>query len=226
MIRLTRVWGVLPVKTFATAKRRLSAVLEAPDREALACAMFEDVLAALVHCKSLEGVMVVTADNQASAIASASGALVLAEPSPIDLNAALLHATTYLADVADTGIVVVPADIPQLSPDAVECAVENLNSPSAVALARSSDGGTNLLACRPPDVIQPHFGTGSFDAHCAAARRAGLEAHVIEWPALELDLDRPGDLVAFLSLRTKTRTHTSVLHALSRGIISRAIVSI
>jgi len=220
------MWGVLPVKPFAAAKHRLSAILTPADRAALARAMFEDVLDTLVRCRALDGVVVVTADTDAATIALAAGAYVLDESVPAGLNSALRDAIALLGNPTGGGIVVVPSDIPQLSPEAVEYAVDAVSADAAVALQRASDGGTNLLACRPAGIIIPHFGPGSFHAHCAAAQRLNLMPRIIEWPALELDLDRPDDLRTFLSLQTATRAHTCVAQALSLGMISRAIVSI
>jgi hypothetical protein len=42
------VWAAVPVKEFAGAKQRLAALLTVWQRQALAAAMLEDVLAALV----------------------------------------------------------------------------------------------------------------------------------------------------------------------------------
>ena len=58
-------------------------------------------------------------------------------------------------------------------------------APSSLAPA-ISDGGTNLLACRPPHAIRPEFGAGSFAKHLAAAERSGLACHVLNSPELGL----------------------------------------
>jgi 2-phospho-L-lactate guanylyltransferase len=226
MTRRRQVCGVLPVKPFSAAKSRLSGVLDAAERIALARAMFEDVLGTLLQCDTLPHVMVVTADEEVAVRARTAGAFVLGESAPGGFNGAILSAIAKLSGTPEAGILVVPADVPQLCCAAVECAVEHLDAPSAVVLQRASDGGTNLLGCRPPGVIAPMFGPGSFDAHCVAALRAGLVPRILEWPGLDLDLDRPADLPAFLRLETATRSHARVAHALSRGTISRAIVSI
>ena len=226
MTRRRPVCGVLPVKPFPAAKRRLSGVLDPAERIALARAMFEDVLATLLECDTLQHVMVVTADGEVATRARTAGAFVLAESAPGGLNGAILDAIARLSETPEAGILIVPADVPQLCRAAVDCAVEHLDTPSGVVVQRASDGGTNLLGCRPPGVIVPMFGPGSFDAHCAAAHRALLVPRILQWPGLDLDLDRPADLPAFLRLATATRSHACVAQALNRGTISRAIVSI
>lgn len=221
------VWAVVPVKPFTTAKRRLEALLDARDRAWLARVMLEDVLAVLMMSRMLDGVLVLTGDIEAAHRARNAGALVLDEPVPAGLNAAVATAIDYLAGATDTGMLVVPADLPHLSVEAVEFVVRQIDAPSAVALLPAArDGGTNLLACRPADIIEPRFGAASFELHCEAARRAGLAPRVLDWPGLEHDIDRPDDVAAFLAIETATRSDAFLRQALSRGIISRAIVSI
>jgi 2-phospho-L-lactate guanylyltransferase len=54
--------------------------------------------------------------------------------------------------------------------------------------------GTNVLAIRPPDVIEFGFGPGSRAAHRDAALTAGAAYTEVEGP-LAFDLDTPADLV-------------------------------
>jgi 2-phospho-L-lactate guanylyltransferase len=105
-------------------------------------------------------------------------------------------------------MLVVPADLPQLSADAVGTVVRLLAAPRAVALAGAArDGGTNILACRPAGAIPPRFGPRSFAAHCRAARAIGIRPGVVTTAALGHDLDRLDDLSIFLRSGTSTRTH-------------------
>ena len=60
-----RTLAILPIKSFAIAKQRLEQELPPGQRRALAEAMFYDVLVALRRTNSLEGTVVVTADNGA-----------------------------------------------------------------------------------------------------------------------------------------------------------------
>jgi 2-phospho-L-lactate guanylyltransferase (CobY/MobA/RfbA family) len=52
-------------------------------------------------------------------------------------------------------MLVVPADLPQVSPTDIEDVIDLIDGSRAVALVRASDGGTNLLACRPADEDGP-----------------------------------------------------------------------
>ena len=71
------MWAVLPAKNFNDAKQRLASVLDARARRELFQAMFEDVLSTLCGVDELEGVLVVTRDDTASAMAAKYGAHVL-----------------------------------------------------------------------------------------------------------------------------------------------------
>src|SRR5208282_5341382 len=63
------VWAVVPVKETALAKQRLSHVLSPLLRQALALAMFEDVIEALADVPELDGIAVVTDDPLVTEIA-------------------------------------------------------------------------------------------------------------------------------------------------------------
>ena len=69
----------MPVKDLANAKQRLAGVLSADERHALFRAMLEDVLSALAASRGLAGILMVTRDLEARALAARYGARVLAE---------------------------------------------------------------------------------------------------------------------------------------------------
>jgi 2-phospho-L-lactate guanylyltransferase len=58
-----------------------------------------------------------------------------------------------------------------------------------------SDGGTNTLAMRRPDLTVPSFGDDSFARHQALARDAGLGCGIVRTEGLGRDIDYPCDLV-------------------------------
>ena len=203
------VWAIVPVKRFANAKSRLAPVLGGGERCELARRMFADVLEALLRCQGvLAGTIVVTADHEAAAMGRRCGATVVFEEEDRGINAAVRFALSHLYGSADAGVVVVPSDIPQLSPSAIAAATEAIAPPLTLAIAAAvKDGGTNLLACRPANAAPLHFGPDSFVQHTRAAQDAGLAVRVLHAPDLLIDIDWPDDLHAFQALRTKTRTH-------------------
>jgi 2-phospho-L-lactate guanylyltransferase (CobY/MobA/RfbA family) len=100
---------------------------------------------------------------------------------------------TALADPrADTGALVVMADCPLVTAEALD---ELAEAARPVALARAGDGGVNALALRIPNAFAPAFGVPDAAAvTIARARAAGIEPEVRDDPRLALDVDRPEDL--------------------------------
>ena len=216
----TRVWAIVPVKRFSTAKSRLASVLTPVERAELARLMFEDVLDILALCKEyLAGQIVVTSDDCVAALASGRGAVVVYDTADNGINAAVRLAIHYIDRSHDDGVIVVPSDIPQLSLDGIAKAVAAIAAPRRLAVVPATeDGGTNLLACRPADAVPLSFGPRSFDQHWRAAIRAGITPYVLDIPELGLDIDRPENLRAFLLLKSQTRTHAflSAIHIAKR----------
>jgi 2-phospho-L-lactate guanylyltransferase len=204
-----RTWAVIPVKRFSAAKRRLAPVLDASERAELARLMFADVLDVVMSCKHVfAGVLVVTCDHDAATMARSRCAAIVPDQADSGINLAVTQAIRHLAANAEDGIMVVPSDIPQVTRKAFAQAAAALVTPRSLAIAVAvNDGGTNLYACRPADVIAPRFGPRSFDRHRRAALQAGVAVKALQLPEFSLDIDRPEDLRAFLALNSKTRTH-------------------
>jgi 2-phospho-L-lactate/phosphoenolpyruvate guanylyltransferase len=200
-------WAVIPVKRFAAAKARLAPVLDGAERTTLARLMFEDVLDGVTQCNGvLAGTLVVTSDEDAAAIAGQRGAKVIGDSEESGVNTAITRVAQHVQE--RDGIIVVPSDIPQVSPLAVAMAARAIAAERTLALvAATEDGGTNLLACRPITSMPLCFGAQSFERHRRAALQTGLAVQQIDCRDLSLDIDRPEDLGAFLKLGSRTRTH-------------------
>ncbi|MBV9064780.1 MAG: 2-phospho-L-lactate guanylyltransferase [Methylobacteriaceae bacterium] len=199
------IWAVVPVKSFARAKVRLAALLESHEREQLARAMLEDVLAGLSKVEQLSGILVVSAEAEAQEIARAHGARAIDDPFENGPNEAVRLALPFLRDMQADAMIVVPSDVPQIEPDELPPIIARLQTPSVALVAAARDRGTNLLACSPIDLIAPCFGPSSFGKHANATRRAGVEASVFACPSLTRDIDQPQDITHF-SARHRTKT--------------------
>ena len=204
-----QIWAAIPVKRFSAAKSRLAPVLDFSERAMLARLMFEDVLDSVLWCRGdLAGAIVVTSDDDAAAIALARGAQVIGDPGEAGINAAIGRAVRHIGTTGQEGIVVIPSDIPQVSPHAIARAMRAVSAPRTLAIAAATeDGGTNLLACQPAIAMPLCFGPQSFDRHCRAASQAGLAVEQLHLANLSVDIDRPEDIAVFLRLNCKTRTH-------------------
>jgi 2-phospho-L-lactate/phosphoenolpyruvate guanylyltransferase len=220
MTKANGIWAVVPVKRFAAAKSRLRPVLDSEERAHLARLMLEDVLEALEPCKGqFAGVLVVTSDPHAIEVAGCFDARTILLSGDNGINLAITDALQVIDRPLHDGLMVVPSDIPQVTRHAFTQAAAAIAAPRSLAIAAAAeDGGTNLFACRPANVVMPRFGTRSFDQHCAAARRTGVAVHTLRMPELAFDIDRPEDLRTFLALQSDTRTHAFLTR---RGMVER-----
>ncbi len=208
MVDRSSLWAVVPVKNLQHAKQRLTSVLSAGERHGLFRAMLEDVLSALSECRGLAGVVLVTRDSEAKALAARYGARVLEEEENRGHTAASGFGVRTLAAEGVPGMVQLPADIPLVTPEDIDALLRAHGSAPAVTLAPSRDErGSNAVACSPPEVLPLRFGDDSYFPHLQRARALGIEPGVVHRPGLALDVDTPDDLLAFLATPSRTRAY-------------------
>ncbi len=187
------VWAVVPQKSLAIAKGRLSAALSRSARAQLSLRLLQSVCRTLGAVASVKGLTVMTPDPDVQRHTARWGVRATADPRA-DLNAALEALLAGLAG-PDHGLLVVAADLPMLRPSDVAALIA-LGAPRNVVLAPSKDGtGTNALLLPPDMVMPPAYGPGSLFAHRERARHLGLRVVEIRRPGLGFDVDTPGDLI-------------------------------
>jgi 2-phospho-L-lactate/phosphoenolpyruvate guanylyltransferase len=196
-----RTLAILPVKSFGAAKQRLTPALGPGSRQALARAMFSDVLASLQRVDGLEAVAVVTADPDAEAVTRSAGVLVLSDTALAGQSAAASIGIEHALAEGFERVLVVPGDTPLLDPAEVESLLAFRRAVSIVPDRHET--GTNALVLSPPDAIAPSFGPGSLKRHVAAAEAAGVTSAVEEIPTLMLDVDTGNDLSALTAALAK-----------------------
>jgi 2-phospho-L-lactate guanylyltransferase len=207
-VNRSRLWVVMPVKDLQHAKRRLAGVLSAVERQALFRAMLEDVLSALAATRGLAGILMVTCDPGAQALAARYRARVLAEETNRGHTAASSLGAATLAREGAAGMLQLPADLPLVTPLDIAALLQAHGEAPAVTLAPSRDRrGSNAVACSPPDFLPLRFGEDSFFPHLERARALGVEPKIVKCPNLALDIDTPADLAAFLAEPSKTRAY-------------------
>jgi 2-phospho-L-lactate guanylyltransferase len=185
---------LVPVRSFARAKRRLRTRFSSAEVEDLQRALLEDVLALLAAARHVERRIVLTGDAAVAAAVRAHGAEVhWLDPDP-GLNPALEQALAWLRDEGCAAALILLGDLPLLEPSHVDALIEAGQRHGLAGIA-SLDGGTALLYEAPPGCIPARFGPESFEAHRAAARTCGLELHNLELDdeLACLDLDTPED---------------------------------
>ena len=215
------IWAVLPLKDFGNAKQRLADAMSQVERSALFASSCEDVLQALCACKTLAGVLVVTCDPRAEALARNYGARVLTEAENRGHTEASSFGAKVLAGEGAAGMIQVPGDLPLLSPADINMVLDMHGAAPAVTIAPSGDEmGSNAVASSPPDFLPLRFGDDSFHPHCATARSLGVEPVIVRRPAFELDLDTPEDLRRFVETPSETRAYAYLKAA---GIVDRML---
>lgn len=195
------VWAVIPVKPLRGALRRLTSALRAPTRRELQVAMLTDVLGACAGARGLAGVMVVTSDPDAAAMAvTIAGARVVPDHAPPrGMNAAVARGLVAVAAERADAALVLTADLPLARPEEIDAVLAAAPTGPSALLVPSRDGtGTNAMLLRPPAALAPRLGPDSYARHTLQAARRGISAARLELPRLALDIDTPADLMALV----------------------------
>jgi 2-phospho-L-lactate/phosphoenolpyruvate guanylyltransferase len=169
--------ALVPVKALPRGKSRLADVLDGDARADLMLCLLARVVGACLEAGL--PVCVVSPDDEVHEAARALGADVL-DDGGRDLTGSVALALASHAHA--TGIVVLAADLPDVTADDVRELVANA---LPLAIVAAADGTTNAIAACPPSAFRPSYGPGS------AARHGGTRLRLA---GIERDIDTPGDL--------------------------------
>ena len=189
--------AIVPVGSLERAKSRLGAVLDAEERRDLVLRLADRTIRAVVATPGVTETLVVTPDDEIRELATAAGARPLRQRSR-GLNHGLREGREDAIAAGATGILILPIDLPQVTPEAIGrllAAAAREAAPLVAIVADRHGRGTNALLLVPPDVIDVQFGGDSHDAHADAARAAGATLIELDGP-LSIDLDTPDDLLS------------------------------
>jgi 2-phospho-L-lactate/phosphoenolpyruvate guanylyltransferase len=205
------IWAAVPVKEFAGAKQRLAPLLTPEQRQALAKAMLEDVLAALVD-SPIAGIMVNTLDPVAGELARRYGARVVTDGARDGHTGAVAAMARILGAEGHVGMLALPGDIPRVTSAEIATIINARHpAPSLTIVPAHDERGSNAVLCSPPMVMPLRFGDDSFLPHLAAARALGLEPTVVKLHGIALDIDQPQDVTAFRDATPPIKTRTAML---------------
>ncbi|HKJ27074.1 MAG TPA: 2-phospho-L-lactate guanylyltransferase [Anaerolineales bacterium] len=217
------LWAIVPVKPLRRGKSRLAEVLSGEERAALNKKLLIHTLDTITNVPAIEQVLVVSRDPEALAIARFHGARTLLEDGAPHLNLAITRATAISKMYNAVGVLVLPADLPQMTPEDVNVMVEASGmSPSVVIAPDHRRTGTNALLIKPPGLLTYEFGVNSFTKHVEQTRSHGVEAKIVELPSLAHDVDLPEDLV-FLNGDLAEWTQTEEKPSKSNGYYSEML---
>lgn len=194
-----KLWAIVPVKAFASAKSRLEPSLERAQRQAFAQGLFDHVSSEVLHQPAVDRLLVATNSEQVQARAARLGAITLKDPTETCtlgdvVDAALCHAQQQGA----THALVLMGDLPRLSQASLKRLIEGLALHPQVIVSDRHQIATNALGLRLPCPQPTAFGSGdSLRLHLERFP----EAYRLRDAELELDVDDPSDLQALASQR-------------------------
>lgn len=208
------IWAIIPVKPLRDGKSRLSHILSADERAALTSKFLNHTLATLAKVPAITRTLVISRDPAVLKIARPHGAQTFEEGEKQNLNQALTRATHIAAAQNASGILMLPADLPFITPEDVEMMLIGLTpaangnghhpvpyqSRTMVICPDEVEDGTNGLYISPPVGFNFHFGPQSYPRHLEEAKRLGMSARVVHTPGLKFDLDSEADWQTYLAL--------------------------
>lgn len=202
-----RTAAILPIKSFDAAKQRLSPALGGGARQALAQAMFSDVLGSLRKVERLETITVVSADPTVDAAARGKGVNVVIDDAESGQSDATMLGIRHALAAGYDRVLLVPGDTPLLSPAELDSLLARgeADGMQVVIVPDRHGSGTNALMISPPDAFRPSFGPDSLNRHLTLAQEAGLKHSVEEVPSLSHDVDTADDLGALAEVLEERR---------------------
>jgi 2-phospho-L-lactate/phosphoenolpyruvate guanylyltransferase len=188
------LWAIVPVKPLRRGKSRLSTILSEDERLQLNQQLFTNTLVVLREVEAISDILVVSRDSQVLTTAREMNVRTVTENGTPELNNALRRASLFSKAFSTEGVLIVPADLPLLTPqDVVDLIGKRTQPPMVVIAPDRRRGGTNMMYIDPADLINFSFGQDSFAKHCALAKSMGAEVIVYENERIALDLDVPED---------------------------------
>ena len=185
---------LIPFKSLATAKQRLTEALDAGQRSQLAEAMLRDVMTAAAGVEERIDIALVTSDARAQTIAKEFGFLVIEDTRNESETAAIEMATEWCEQRGYDTTIVVPADIPLIACEELHRVLDAAPAEGAVFVPAYDRRGSNCILRRPASIIPLRFGNDSFLPHCEAMKKTGKELIILEMPGIGLDIDNPHEL--------------------------------
>jgi 2-phospho-L-lactate guanylyltransferase len=181
--------ALIAVKARVRCKTRLSGSLAPFARLQLVRSMLAAVLSAAGAARTVSQLIVVSPERDSVP----EEVPVLADTGRC-LNGALTEAHRMLRRFGCREVVILPADLPNITAADIDGLVGSGRS-GGFAIAPDADGtGTNALCLVTSHPFRFQFGPDSRRLHLAEARRLGLTPQVIRTPGLEFDVDSPSDL--------------------------------
>ena len=192
--------ALIAIKERTQCKSRLQQHLSSEQRIALVRRMLSAVIAAAHGAHSVAQVIVLsperdTVDDEVPVLAD----------SGLGLNEALWQARRALQAMGCRELVVLPADLPQVSGAEIDRLVRAGRRGGFAIAPDVAQSGTNALCLATAQPFQFKFGLGSRQLHLREALRLGLKPRTVNAPGLAFDIDTPADLLRWNNLACPTQ---------------------
>ena len=190
---------LVPCKSLALGKSRLSGLLSPEEREALCRQFLADTLRTAIELVGAASVKLISTDAEAQEMARGSGIEIYAEAWP-DLNAALSGVRrNILASRAPRDIMVLPIDLPLATAGSLRKVLAAAGD--IVLVPDRKNGGTNVLLLRGTalDGFRFAYGDDSFRIHSENAAAQQERVTVLRDEKLAFDIDEPEDYLLWKS---------------------------
>ena len=186
--------AILPVKSLAMSKSRLSSLLSLEEREAFALYLLKRTIKTLQVSSHIGKVVIVSRDKEVRSIAEEEHVHFIRENGD-DLNQALEQATRWAVERDFPAILILPLDIPFLRTKDIDLIVA-LGRKRQQVIVISPDRemlGTNALFVKPPGRVSYQFGINSFQRHRQQCREGGMGFEVYKSTDISFDVDSVSD---------------------------------
>jgi 2-phospho-L-lactate/phosphoenolpyruvate guanylyltransferase len=180
---------LIAINARSRCKSRLAPALAPKSRLHLVSSMLSAVLAAAADARVVRQIIVVSPEREFVP----AHVPVLADTGE-SLNGALTDAHRLLRGFGCQQVVILPADLPNISAGDIDGLVHAGRSGGFAIAPDMAGTGTNALCLGSAIPFRFQFGVDSHRLHLAEAKRLGLTPEVVRFPGLQFDVDLPADL--------------------------------
>ena len=196
-----KVAAIIPVKTFAKAKTRLSLPQKATVE--LCKLMFEEVLKTIVD-SDIDTIVVVTKDKDAIEIGKLYDVIQIVDDNETGVNNAVSLADSYLEKNVFDASIVFPQDIPLLQRKDIDSLLKFSSANSVLVVPSRRFDGTNALFRSPVNIMETHYDEDSYKIHLQTGRAHTNKTSLVLIQRIMMDVDNNDDLEFVLSRNVKS----------------------
>ena len=147
-----KIGVIIPVKKFSDSKNRLSSVLTLEEKKELVRCMLFDVCDVLIKSSYLNGIAIVTSENEILQYENYDKIIHLRESHNTGVNNAVEIGNQYFMKEGFDATIVIPGDIPLIDNQVLDKLFGQVKKNQVIITPSRREDGTNLLFRNPPDI--------------------------------------------------------------------------